>query len=92
MAAALFRLLDFGVPGLHFYCLNHDKVPLAIVDHLGLGPKRSVESDGPYESSERKADSPQTAAPSVGDKKGLRESNKVPEIQEPVTSAEEVLA
>lgn len=37
------RLLDFGVRGLHFYCLNHEKVPLAILDSLGMGAQQPVE-------------------------------------------------
>ena len=29
------RLLDIGVPGLHFYCLNRPEATLAVVDALG---------------------------------------------------------
>lgn len=30
------RLLDRGVPGLHFYCLNRPEVTLGVVDALGI--------------------------------------------------------
>lgn len=38
-------MLDFGVRGLHFYCLNHEKVPLGILDSLGMSPAGVMESE-----------------------------------------------